>query len=428
MTTTVGTTGYSSNGLNQYASVTPPGGSATAIGYDADGNLTSDGTYGFTYDAENRLTAASKTGVSASYLYDPSGRRRQKTVTGGSYAGTTQYLSAGDDEIAEYDGSGTLVRRYVPGASVDRPLAIVAAAGAKTFFHQDKTGSVVATSDASGAIVKGPYAYDPYGKCVSGGSECGDGDEPYKYTGRRYDPETGLYYYRARYYSAAIGRFLQTDPVGYTADINLYAYVGNDPANMTDPTGAFCVVTGRTNGNPNYAGDCTWHGAMRDRPEPSANLSPGDSSNNADFYTQAATPGAVNPQQNKSGTPYGFVVEPRSENHGSYTVYHYQLVDSERNVITGEGLVREHVTTSYNGQINQNHENVPLNGNGEIKDKIGYTNPSVLNRGLNVDIAVRQTFFVQYQGKNYNLTTTLGHEVRVVDGTVVTASTWVIVP
>jgi RHS repeat-associated protein len=125
----------------------------------------------------------------------------------------------------------------VPGPAIDEPIARVDAAGNKTFFHTNHQGSVIAMSGSGAALAEGPYTYDPYGNCFSGGNPCGSAGEPYRFTGRRLDPETGLYYYRARYYDPQKGRFLQTDPVGYAADLNLYTYVGSDPIDKTDPTG-----------------------------------------------------------------------------------------------------------------------------------------------------------------------------------------------
>jgi RHS repeat-associated protein len=152
---------------------------------------------------------------------------------------TTFFLDDGDNEIAEYDGSGNLLNRYIPGPNINDPIAMVTA-NAHTYFHVDKLGSVVAMSGANGNLAQGPFNYDAYGKCLVSGSTCPTG-EPYRFTGQRLDPETGLYYDRARYYSTALGRFLQTDPVEYKDDLDLYTYVGDDPTDKIDPTGMFFV-------------------------------------------------------------------------------------------------------------------------------------------------------------------------------------------
>ena len=213
-------------------------GVSQGLSYDCNGNLTFDGTYTFTYDAENRLLTASKTGLAAAYAYDPLGRRTKKSGTGVT---TTYYLSDGTDEIAEYGSAQIVTTRIIPGPTIDEPIAIQnVSTGTKEFFHTDKQGSVVAMSDSFGALVEGPYIYDSYGNCFSSGSACSSGGEPYRYIGRRFDPETGCLYYRARYYCSDDqhgGRFLQTDSVGYRADLNLYTYVANDPVNKTDAMG-----------------------------------------------------------------------------------------------------------------------------------------------------------------------------------------------
>jgi len=110
------------------------------------------------------------------------------------------------------------------------------------YYHADGLGSITGLSDAPGTMVQ-TYGYDAFGNVTVSGS--GNVSQPFMFTGREYDSETGMYFYRARYYDPVVGRFVTKDPIGFGGkDINLYAYVWSCPVNWADPTGfAGCYVS-----------------------------------------------------------------------------------------------------------------------------------------------------------------------------------------
>jgi len=224
------TTNFTHDQLNRDAAI------ATAGGYDANGNLTSDGVRTFSYDVENRLIGVTGGAAPLTIAYDPLGRIA-KTTSG---AAGTDFLYDGARLIAEYNSAnGALLRSYVHGTGTDDPLLWLEGGPSAynvdnvgndpRWLYRDRQGSVIGTAGPNGLIT--PYTYGPFGEPQSwAGSR-------FRYTGQIALPEAQLYHYKARAYDPVMGRFLQTDPIGYGDGMNIYAYTHGDPVNGLDLEG-----------------------------------------------------------------------------------------------------------------------------------------------------------------------------------------------
>ncbi|MCZ7648076.1 MAG: hypothetical protein M5U26_22925 [Planctomycetota bacterium] len=222
---------------------------AASLSYDLKGNLTAHSNgQTYTWDFENLMASATVGEETAEYVYDAFRRRVKKTFDENS----TVFVYDGWRCIAEYDNGAAASapdRLFVFGAYLDEVLMMRNSAGTKYYYHTNHLYSVHAITNQSGAIVEAVKSYDAYGKAtvITGagtdstwftsddvtGSATAIGN-PFFYTGQRLDPETGLMYYKNRYMSVDLGRFISRDPIGILSVSDLYNYAANSPAKFLD--------------------------------------------------------------------------------------------------------------------------------------------------------------------------------------------------
>ena len=239
--------------------------------HDVNGNMTVDNGTNYAWDAFNRLASVSDTGGTiVTYLYDARNRRVKKDFPTGSAFSDIELAYAGWQYIETYEnGTANPKKQFVYGNYIDEPLVMdvnsdpaannscyilagsTDATDQRYFYHPDTLYSSGIITNTAGTIVEA-YEYDPYGKHVTITSPGADGNwltaddtrtpngpsligNPFLFTGRDFDPETGLWYYRARYYNGVC--FISRDPIGFGGGINWHLYTEANPTNYVDSLG-----------------------------------------------------------------------------------------------------------------------------------------------------------------------------------------------
>ncbi|MCD6186879.1 MAG: hypothetical protein J7K09_01840, partial [Desulfuromusa sp.] len=211
--------------------------------YDAEGNIISKTTAtsivtSYAYDHRNRLIAIAggDPTVDISYTYDGLDRRIITTVNGQKVS----MVYDGENVWADFNAAANLETRYMFGDELDALIARSRPTGETDWYLTDKLGTIRDLVDSHGTLLN-QVDYDSFGG-VRAQSDSGQGDR-FLFTGREYESETGLYYYRGRYYDPGLGRFISEDPTGFDGgDFNLYRYINNSPLNGTDPTGEQAII------------------------------------------------------------------------------------------------------------------------------------------------------------------------------------------
>lgn len=226
------TTNYTANNVNAYTYIT--GGLSFTPQYDGNGNLLNDDKHTYVYDLNNRMVSADNDAVT--FKYDALGRRIAKN-------GITYYY-IGDQMVEEYNDN-TLAASYLFGNNIDEALQMTR--GDKTYYyHTNHLGSTMSLTDAEGKLVE-RVAYDVYGVPTfsdAKGAELATSSvgNNILFTGREYDAELGIFYFRARSQHPYIGRFMQHDPLMYVDGMNDYLYVNNMVTYYNDPSGEFIPI------------------------------------------------------------------------------------------------------------------------------------------------------------------------------------------